>query len=90
VQLCLHLGDIGVGVPDLEDGLLRELAHRPAVRRNGRQDGCAAFLRGEAVVPAGHLHARREAFDVPLPGPRKGFVEVVDVEDEAGETAIRP
>ena len=39
-------------------------------------------LVGVAVVPARDLQARREAFDVPLPRPGQGLVEVVDVEHQ--------
>ena len=36
----------------------------------------------EAAVAPGDLEARRQALDVPLPRPRQGLVEVVDVEDQ--------
>ena len=47
-----------------------------------REDGGAGLLRGEVAVAPGDREARREALDVPLPGPGKGLVEVVDVQHQ--------
>ena len=47
-----------------------------------REDRGAGLLRGEVAVAPGDREARREALDVPLPGPRKGLVEVVDVQHQ--------
>ena len=61
----------------------RTRASPGGTRRPSRATIARRSFVGEAVVPAGDLQARREALDVPLPGPRQGLVEVVDVEDEA-------
>ena len=51
-----------------------------------RRTAARVSLRGEVAVAPGDREARRETLDVPLPGPRKGLVEVVDVHHQ---TAIR-
>src|ERR1044072_6768754 len=53
-------------------------------RRSGaaRRDGPPPLRRVEATLAAGHGEAGGKPLDVPLPGPRQGLVEVVDVEYE--------
>ncbi len=63
--------------------IVGEAPHRLAVCLAGAEDRGAGLLRREFAVATGDLEARREALDVPLPGPRQGLVEVVDVEDDA-------
>ena len=91
--ICLAVGDLGqVGeqaldvearVPDVEVSHRGELAHRLAVGAGRGEDGGAGLLRGEVAVAPGDREARREALDVPLPRPRQGLVEVVDVHHQA-------
>ena len=82
-----HFGEQGVDVesrvPDVEVPHRRELPHRLAVFADGAEDGGAGLLGGEFAIAPGDLEARREALQVPLPGPGKGLVEVVDVQDQA-------
>ena len=75
--------DVEARVPDVEVLHRRELAHRLAVGAGRGQDGVAGLLRGEVAVAPGDREARREALQVPLPGPRQGLVEVVDVHHQA-------
>ncbi len=74
---------VQVRVPDLDGPLLRHLEHGLAVLAHRGQHDAAPVGGGEAPVLAGHVEACGQAFDVPLPRPRQGLVEVVDVEDEA-------
>ncbi len=74
--------DVQVRVPDVQEGLLRELAHRGAVAFGRRQGDLAPGLGGKAVVPSGHGQARGQPLDVPLERAGQGLVEVVDVEDQ--------
>ena len=78
--------DVEARVPDVEVVHRGELAHRLTVGADRAEDRGASLLRREVAVAPGDLEARRETLDVPLPGPRKGFVEVVDVQHQ---TAIR-
>ena len=75
--------DVQVRVPDRQQWLLREGAHRGAVAFGRRQDDLAAGLGGEPVVPSGHGKARGQPLDIPLERAGQGLVEVVDVEDQA-------
>ena len=72
--------DVEARVPDVEVPHRGELAHRLAVGADRAEDRSAGLLRGEVAVAPGDREARRKALDVPLPGPRKGLVEVVDVQ----------
>ncbi len=74
--------DVQVRVPDVQEGLVRELAHRGAVAFGRGDSDLAAGLGGEPVVPCGHGQARGQPLDVPLERPGQGLVEVVDVEDQ--------
>jgi hypothetical protein len=69
-------------VPQLQRFHLAELSHGLAVGADAGHDHILGHSVAEAVVPAGHHEARSEALDVPLPGGRKGFVQVVDGEDD--------
>ena len=84
------LGDIGeqgldveARIPDVEVSHLGELPHRLAVVAHGAEHGGTGLRRGEVAVSPGDLKAGGEALDVPLPWPREGLVEVVDVHDQA-------
>ncbi len=75
--------DVEARVPDLEVAHRGEAAHRVAIgarRGQHRGDPLPAL---EAAFAAGDLEAGGEPLDVPLPRPRQGLVEVVEVEDEA-------
>ena len=74
--------DVQVRVPDVQEGLPREPAHRGAVTLSRRQDDLAPGLGGEPAVPPGHGQARGQPLDVPLERPGQGLIEVVDVEDQ--------
>ena len=71
--------DVEARVPDVEVPHRGEVPHRLAVGADRSEDGGAGLLRGEVAVAPGDLEAGGETLDVPLPGPRKGLVEVVDV-----------
>jgi hypothetical protein len=75
--------EVGPGVPDVEVAHGGELGHRPPVALGQGERDAAAGLAAESVLPAGHGQAGREPLHVPLPRPRRGLVEVVDVEDQA-------
>src|SRR5215211_4312111 len=78
-------------VPDLELSHLRELGHPLPVGGHGRLRGLAAIGCVEAVFSASDHEARGEAFDVPLPRPGQGLVEVVEVEEQGAlRGGIRP
>ena len=87
VSVDLVLGDgvldVEVGVPDVEDRLGGEGAHRGAVALHGGQGRLAALACREPVVPSGHDEAGSQPLDIPFEGPGQGLVEVVDVEDQA-------
>jgi hypothetical protein len=74
--------DVEVGVPDVEGPHRGEACHRGAVLLDGAGGDLVLLLLLEAVGLGRDHHARREALDVPLPGPGERFVKVVDVEDE--------
>ena len=71
--------DVEAGVPDVEVPHRGEVPHRLAVGADRSEDGGAGLLRGEVAIAPGDLEAGREALQVPLPGPGKSLVEVVDV-----------
>ncbi len=75
--------DVEARVPDVEVSHRRELPHRLAVAAHGAEHGGPGLRRGEVAVSPGDLEAGGEALEVPLPGPREGLVEVVDVHDQA-------
>ncbi len=59
-----------------------ELRHRLAVGADAGHCHVLGSSVSQAVIAAGHHEACREALDVPLPGRRKGFVEIVDGKDD--------
>ena len=75
--------DIGLDVPHLEGGHLREAAHRPAIAATDSPDGGRPITVVEPAVAAGDLDTGREPFDVPFPRAGQRLVEVVQVEDQA-------
>ncbi len=77
-----QLGEGDPGVPDREVPLGGETVHRLLVAASSRHGDLAALSHRQPVGPPGHDEARREALDVPLPRPRAGLVEVVDVEEQ--------
>jgi len=68
---------------EIEDGHDRELAHGAAIAGGEGFDGLVADAALDAGGEASEEEAGGEALDVPLKGALDGFVEVVDVEDEA-------
>ena len=85
-KLRLVLGDgvldVQVRVPDRQERLAGEGAHRRPVALGPRQDDLAAVLGGEAVVPPGHGQAGRQPLDIPLERAGQELVEVVDVKHQ--------
>ena len=71
--------DVETRIPDVEVAHLGELTHRLAVVAHGAEDGGAGLRRREVAVTPRDLKTGGEALDVPLPRPRQGLVEVVDV-----------
>ena len=69
-------------VPEVEIAHLRELAHRLPVRAAHGRHGAAPVAGAEPRVARCHRDAGAEPLQVPLPRPREGLVEVVQVEDE--------
>ena len=69
-------------VPELEIVRSRSLAHRRAVPGGSRHRHLALRVAVHPVLTGGEHEAGREAFQVPFPGTREGFVEVVDIEEE--------
>ena len=74
--------DVGEGVPDVEPRHPRERPDRLAVGAPRGLDDGVRVGRGEAAVAGSDLQAGAQSLDVPLPGARQRFVEVVDVEHE--------
>ena len=73
---------VQVRIPDVQEGLLREGAHRRAVALGRREGDLAPGFGGEPVVPPGHRQARGQPLDIPLERAGQRFVEVVDIEDQ--------
>ena len=71
-----------VGVPDVHRSHLRELRHRLPVGRHGRQRRCAGVSLRESVVARRDREAGRHPFHVVLEWPRKGLVEIVQIEQQ--------
>ena len=82
LELADGLLDVQVGIPDVQERLLGEGAHRRAVPLGCRQDDLAAGFGGEPVVPSRHGQAGGQPLDVPLERAGQGLVEIVDVEDQ--------
>ena len=74
-------------MPDVELALLCKVGHRATILLGAGAHGVLAVLLGEAAVAPADLDARHEAHDVPLPGPGRGLVKVVDVKDEVARVA---
>jgi hypothetical protein len=70
-------------MPRVERGSRREGGEQVRVaQRHPQHSGLADFV-GEAFRPGRDREARAQALEIPLPGPRQGLVEVVDVEDQS-------
>jgi hypothetical protein len=82
---CRHRRDqLGIDgpIPGVERGSRRESGQQARIGQRHPQDcGLADFV-GEALRPSRDREARAQAFQIPLPRPRQGLVEVVDVEDQ--------
>ena len=87
LELVEHALDVEMGMPDVELALLRKVGHRATILLGAGAHGVLAVLLGEAPVAPADLDARHEAHDVPLPGPGRGLVKVVDVKDEVARVA---
>ena len=87
LELVEHALDVEMGVPDVELALLRKVGHRATILLGAGAHGVLAVLLGEAPVAPADLDARHKAHDVPLPGPGRGLVKVVDVKDEVARVA---
>jgi hypothetical protein len=89
-----YAGDDLVGVeacvPEVEIAHLRELAHRLPVGAAHGRHRAAPVAGAEPRVACCHRDARAEALHVPLPRPREGLVEVVQVEDELAVRCREP
>ncbi len=72
--------DVEPRVPDFEVAHRGEVTHRLAVGARCAEDHGPDVLRREAAVAPGN--GRRQSLDVPLPRPKKGLVEVVQVPHE--------
>ena len=70
-------------VPQLERRQQAELGHRLAVAADAGRRHVFGHGLLEAIVTTRHDEARGESLDVPLPGRRQRFVEIVDGEDHA-------
>ena len=75
--------DVGLDVPHLEGGHLREAAHRPAIAAADRLNGGRPITVTESAVAAGDLDTGSKPLDVPFPRTAQRLVEVVQVEDQA-------
>ncbi len=81
-QALEQLLDVDTFVPDVDGPHRGEARHLLAITA-ATGDGGQTFLRFlEAIVARGDDEARGQALDVPFPGGRQRFVEVVDVEDQ--------
>ena len=65
-------------VPKLQSLHLAEFGHGFAVGSHAGIDGVTGAAVTQGVVSARHDEARRQTFDIPLPGCWKRLVEVVD------------
>ena len=75
--------DVDPPVPDVEIAEAGEAAHVLAIGPRRGEHDLASLLAREPSVPAPDLETRGQPFDVPLPRSGEGFVEVVDVDDQA-------
>ena len=73
---------VDVVVPDVESPHLRGAAHDRAIGRDRRDDDVASVRTAEAELAPADLEAGGKPLHVPLPGPGKRLVEVVDVEQQ--------
>ncbi len=69
-------------IPHLQRTHLREPAQVLAIGAHAGQGGLPGLLVLEIVVPPGHHEARGQPLDVPFPGGRMGFVEIIQIEDQ--------
>ena len=81
-ELLELLLEVQPGVPQVQVAHLGEPRHRQAVGLGGTQHDPAPLVGVVSVGPSGDLQTGDQPFDIPLPGPRGGLVEVVDVEDQ--------
>ena len=62
----------------------------PAILAHRRARGAAGLIPGTAIGPGGDGDACGETLHVPLEGPRKGLVEVVEVEHQVPRGGVVP
>ena len=70
------------GVPDLERGHVGISRHPFSIRAHARERGFALVGLRKSVRLARQDETRGQPFDVPLPRPGQGFIEIVDVDDQ--------
>ncbi len=75
--------DVQARVPDIEVPHRRESPHCLAVFADRGENGGPSLLGGEFAIAPGDLKACGEALQIPLPWPRKGLIEVIDVQYQA-------
>ena len=88
----LHLGsgrqdfknavEIDAIVPDVERAHRGVIRHSFAVGAHGLRRRLRGRAIGQVDMTSGDDHAGRKSLNVPLPGRRQGFVEIVDVEED--------
>ena len=74
---------LDLDVPQIPHLHFGELGHVLAVRPDTGEDGILGGGFAEPVVATCDHDARRKTLEVPLPGCRKRFVEIVDGENES-------
>src|SRR6516225_10123494 len=78
-----HVVHVDAGVPDIQNRHFAEFRHALPIRANTGEYGVASEAIAKAVMTASQDEAGGQALYVPLPGSRKRFVQVVNVEDFA-------
>ena len=88
----LHLGsgrqdlenavEIDAVVPDIERAHRRIIRHSFTIGAHGLRRRLRSGAVGQVDMTSRDDNAGREPLNVPLPGRRQGFVEVVDVEED--------
>jgi len=54
----------------------------PAVAADALHHGRPPLLAAQAVLPRGHVHARGQALEIPLPRSDRHLVEIIQVEND--------
>ena len=82
--LATFVRAFGVGEerPHLQHAHRRQARRVEAVAGDGLQDRAAPLLAAHAVLASRDVDARHQPLQVPLPGPHRGLVEVVQVDDD--------